>query len=196
MPRVAAAAEALHLRDRGRAFVEVVAVLGADVAPAAGRRLGLAAEVAGLGRARRPAPRGALRLPPRPAPARGRASRSRGRRCSDCRSAGSPIRPLGRELAEQIIDRLADVLGVRALDRRRAAGDEGGAGQGGHRGRIAAGRPVPERRLALGDPLEPLLDGRFHLGVVSWRPGQRRELRLAGPSRQRRRQGLERLAAG
>ena len=48
MPRVAAAAEALHLRDRGRAFVEIVAVLGADVAPAAAGRLGLAAEVAGL----------------------------------------------------------------------------------------------------------------------------------------------------
>ena len=45
---VAAAAEALHLRDRGGAFVEVVAVLGADVAPAAAGRLGLAAEVAGL----------------------------------------------------------------------------------------------------------------------------------------------------
>ena len=43
--RVAAAAQALHLRDRGRAFVEpAAAILGADVAPAAGRRLGLAGE--------------------------------------------------------------------------------------------------------------------------------------------------------
>ena len=37
---VAAAAQPLHLGDGGRAFVEIVAVLGADVAPAAGRRSG------------------------------------------------------------------------------------------------------------------------------------------------------------
>ena len=41
---VAAAAQPLHLGDRGRAFVEVVAVLGADVAPAAGLGLRLAGE--------------------------------------------------------------------------------------------------------------------------------------------------------
>ena len=42
---VAAAAEALHLRDRGGAFVEAAAVFRADVAPAAGLRLSLAGEL-------------------------------------------------------------------------------------------------------------------------------------------------------
>ena len=37
---VAAAAQPLHLGDRGRAFVEAAAVLGADVAPAAAGRSG------------------------------------------------------------------------------------------------------------------------------------------------------------
>jgi hypothetical protein len=46
---VAAAAEPLHLRDRGGALVEVVAVLGAHVAPAAVLRLGPARELDGPG---------------------------------------------------------------------------------------------------------------------------------------------------
>src|SRR5204863_6676704 len=68
--------------------------------------------------------------------------------------------------AEQVIDRLADILGVGALDRGGATADEGGAGEGGHGGRIAAGGPVAEGRLVLGDPLEAAFDGLFDFGVA------------------------------
>ena len=47
--RVTTAPQSLHLRDRGRPFVEVRLVLRAYIAPAAGRCLRLAAEIDRLG---------------------------------------------------------------------------------------------------------------------------------------------------
>ena len=154
---VAAAAQALHLRDGGRAFVKIAAVLGADIAPAAGRGLGLAGELDGLGQhvdqflaavcvfflaqhLREEQHRIAVAV--------GVAVVARGIADQAVRAAAG----------EQIIDRQADVLGVLALRGGRAFGQQGHAGQRRHRRGIAAvvGGPVPQPRLRAGHPVEPV----------------------------------------
>ena len=153
---VAAAAQPLHLRDRGRAFVETVAVLGADVAPAAGRRLGLAGELHGPGQHVDQLCAAVLVFllaqhlreeQHREAVAIGVAVVAHG-------IADQAVRPA---LSDQIIDRPADVVGVLALRRRRAFAEHREPGERRHRGRIAAlRRPVAQLVLLIRQPVESL----------------------------------------
>ena len=121
---VAAAAQALHLRDRGRAFVEAVAVLGADVAPAAGRRLGLAGELHG--------PRehvdqfraavGVFFLAEHLREEEHREAVAVGVAVVARRIADQAV---GAAVADEVVDRLADVRGVLALRGGRAFAEQG-----------------------------------------------------------------------
>ena len=178
---VAAAAQSLNLRDRGRAFVEAAAVLGADVSPAAGLRLGLAGELHG----------------PREHVDQLRAAvlillvaehlRKKQHRETVAvrvavvahRIADQPVRPA---LANEVIDRAANVFGILALRGRRAFAQHGDAGERGHRRRISAlRRPVPELVLVVGQPIEPLADHLADARILHarcWRAGQQRRAQI------------------
>ena len=152
---VAAAAQALHLGDGGRAFVETAAVLGADVAPAAVVGLGLAGELHGLGEHFNQflAPGFVFFFAQHLREKQHRVAVAVGVAIVARRVADQAVRAT---VAAEIIDRPANVRGVLALRGGRAFLQQRHAGQGRHRGGIHAvvGGPVPESRLRIGKPFQ------------------------------------------
>jgi hypothetical protein len=69
-------------------------------------------------------------------------------------------------LGHQVVDRLANVLGVRTLRRRGTRAGERRTGERGHGGRVVGSGPVTELRLRTGDPLQPTLDRAFPIGIL------------------------------
>ena len=150
---VAAAPQSLHLRDGGRALVEVVGVLGAHVAPTAVFRLRAAGKHHRLGEHADeflPSPL-VFFLAEHLGEEEHREAVAVGVAVVGLRVADQAV---GTRATHEVVNRQPDRLGMTALRRRRALHQQRGAGQRRHRRRVAAfvGRPVASPRLLRLEP--------------------------------------------
>ena len=172
--RVAAAAQSLHLRDRGRSLVEVVAILRAHVAPAPVRRLRAARKFHRL--VEHPhellAAAFVLLLPEHLGEEEHREAVTIGVAVIPFRVADQSVGP---GAADEIIDGLSDRLGILSLRGGRALHQDRRTSQRRHGRRVAAfvRRPTAPPRLLPHQPVEPLRDDEVDLFLRRRRRRQR-----------------------
>ena len=187
--RIAAAAQPLHLRDRGRPLVEVVAVLRAHIAPAPVGGLGTAGKFHRL--VEHPheflAAAFVLFLPEHLREEEHREAVAVGVAIVPLRVADQAV---GAGAADEIVDRLTDRLGILPLRGRRAFHEQRRARQRRHGRWVAAlvGRPTAPTRLLVGEPVEPLGDHEVDLFLRR----RRRHQRVGHDDEQRREDGSKR----
>jgi len=162
-PRIAAPSETLHLRDRSRALVEIVAVLRAHISPATVDRLGPPGKLHRLGEHLHELLPAALvlLLPEHLRQEEHREAVAVGVAVVGLGVADQAVDP---RPADQVIDRLTDRLGIAALRGGRALHQHRRTRQRRHGGRITAfvGRPAAPPRLPTHEPVETLGHGPLH----------------------------------
>ena len=153
----------------GRSFVEVTAVFGTYVAPAA--RLGLCSAGELDGPREHPdqflASVGVLLF----AQDLGEEEHRKAVAVGVAVVVGVANEPVRSTPASEEIDRPADVLGIFPLGGRGTFAEHRHARQAGHRRRVAPlGGPVPQFVLLIGEPIEPSANGLSHLGITRFCP--------------------------
>ncbi len=176
---VAAAPQSLDLGDRGRAFIEVAAVFRADIAPAAGRGLGLAGELDGIVQDVNQflAAIGVLFFAQHLGKEEHRETVSVGVAGILARAdqAGGLV-----GMADQVVHGALDIGGVLALRGGRTLAQQGRGRKRRDGGRVAAlgSRPMAQPRLPPGEPIQAAGDRAVDVPVAYL-------VRAPGPPRQR-----------